>query len=272
MVSETDIETLAREMPPITLEEMASVRLMKRTDQKFVTNMETLVRLLALCREGYYAQEIAGRRTAPYATTYWDTEGTQRLFHLHEAGHRPRMKVRVRTYVSSDISFLEVKRKDNHGKTRKKRISVPSLDAVIQQGEGEAFLQAETGLTWADIAPAVGNRFKRLTLVNRAKTERLTIDFDLHFHNYHTGEESEMGDAVIIELKRDGRAPSPILPLLRKLRIHPSGFSKYCVGQAVTDPSLKINRFKKRMVKIKKAIEKTPRPAPEAHTEHTETK
>jgi hypothetical protein len=92
--------------------------------------------------------------------------------------------------------------------------------------------------------------------VNHNKTERLTIDFDIHFKNHETGEEGEIENIVIIELKRDGRVASPILEMLRKLRIKPSGFSKYCIGSAITNPSLKINRFKKRLHRYEKITDK----------------
>lgn len=253
-----DIERIAEAFPPITLDQMKDIRLMNRTDCKYVTNTGTLKRLLELAKGFYYSQEVEGCRVSPYATTYWDTptdSTRQSMFRCHETGHTPRQKVRVRTYVSSDLSFLEVKKKDNHGKTRKLRIKVPSLQSVIDGEVGGDFLLEETGLRLEELAPAVGNRFDRLTLVNKDKTERLTIDFDLEFYNYSTHERAKMDNIVIIELKRDGRCASPILPLLRELRIKPSGFSKYCIGASVTNSALRINRFKKRLVKIRKIKE-----------------
>ncbi len=253
-----DIEHIAEAFPPITLDEMKDIRLMNRTDCKYVTNVSTLKRLLELAQGYYYSQEVEGCRVSPYATTYWDTPSDgvrQSMFRCHETGHTPRQKVRVRTYVSSNLSFLEVKKKDNHGKTRKLRIKVPSLQAVMDGQVGSDFLLTETGLRLEELEPAVGNRFDRLTLVNLGKTERLTIDFDLEFYNYTTHERAQMDNIVVIELKRDGRCNSPILPLLRELRIKPSGFSKYCIGASVTNSSLRINRFKKRLVKIRKIKE-----------------
>ena len=41
------IETILGHMRPITLEEMSGVKLMKRTDTKYVTDIATLVRLLS---------------------------------------------------------------------------------------------------------------------------------------------------------------------------------------------------------------------------------
>lgn len=247
-----DILALVAALPPITLDEMASIRLMNRMDTKFVTDEETLMRLLALAKGNYYAQEHDGSRIAEYATTYFDTPDGHEMFRTHHCGHLPRTKVRVRTYLSSGLTFLEVKRKNNHGKTKKKRVAVPSLEAVVHDRVEEDFLRERSGYSFDDIIPTFANRFKRITLVNKEKTERLTIDFSLHFRNLETGMEREMPGAVIIELKRDGRVPSPILPILRELRVKSSGFSKYCIGTVLTHPQLPQNRFKKRLVKIGK--------------------
>ena len=238
-------------MPPITLAEMKSIRLMKRTDKKYVTTLPVLSRLITLASDSYYVQEIDSRRISSYTTTYWD-DAESHAFRMHQAGHRPRRKIRVRSYVESALSFLEIKTKDNHNRTTKKRIPVPSVQAVINGHIGEDFLKEQSGLTFNDIFPTVSNRFKRITLVNLGKTERLTIDFDLHFQNLRTGLETDMPDTVIIELKRDGLVSSPILRILRELRIKPLGFSKYCIGAATTDPSLRVNRFKKRLIRLHK--------------------
>lgn len=250
------LDNLLLRMPPITLEEMKSVRLMKRMDTKFVTNRRLLERLLELTTEQYFAQAAGDKRYAGYRTLYWDTPLTHEMFRQHHCGHFPRTKVRARTYLDSGHSFLEIKKKDNHGKTRKKRIAIPSIEAAVEQRMGEEFLQELTPYTFDTIVPTIENRFRRITLVNRDKTERLTIDFDLRFLNHETGQEHAMPDVVIIELKRDGRVPSPIMSMLRALRIKPSGFSKYCVGSAITNQSLRQNRFKKRLRRYEKIVSK----------------
>lgn len=250
--TETQLEELVGALPPITLEEMASIRLMNRTDTKFVTNMPTLCRLLAMARGNYYVQQTAGKRIIPYATTYWDSAEEHTMFRTHLCGHRPRTKVRVRTYVDSNLTFLEIKKKDNHGRTAKKRISVPTCEAVEKEHAGEDFLHELTGYTFDDIRPTLANRFDRVTLVNNARTERLTIDFHLRFHNCETLVDAPLDNVVIIELKRDGRVPSPVIAILRDLRIKPSGFSKYCIGTAITNVRLPQNRFKKRLRRIEK--------------------
>lgn len=248
------IREIADSLPPITLEEMSSIRLMNRTDQKYLTDLTTLCQLLEKARGSYFIQDIEGLRICPYATTYWDDEHHS-MFKCHQAGHRPRTKVRVRTYVHSGLSFLEVKQKDNHGKTAKTRIPVSSVDEVVAGKAGHEFVYNASGLALQALKPTVSNRFNRITLVNYAKTERLTIDFDLHFYNYDTHYEQTMPRVAVIELKRDGRAHSPILALLRQLRIKPAGFSKYCIGAVLTIDGLRVNRFKKRLIKINKIAE-----------------
>ena len=121
-----DIDTLIaqqlEQLQPITLPEMKEIRLMNRTDTKFVTNKEKLAKLLELCQGQYYAQFNAGSKIASYKTTYWDTDD-HHFFMEHHNGRAPRQKVRVRTYMDSLDTFLEVKTKNNHGRTKKKRIT-----------------------------------------------------------------------------------------------------------------------------------------------------
>lgn len=240
------------QLAPITLDEMSGIKLMNRTDTKFVTNKQKLAELLELVQGQYFAQQIGDKRIASYRTTYWDTFG-HRFYLDHHNGHAPRQKIRIRTYMDSDDTFLEVKTKNNHGRTKKKRISVPSQERAdaIAAG-GTPFIQGLTGETFDDIIPTVQNQFHRITLVNYGKTERLTIDFDVQFHNYETDRDAETGDLVIIELKRDGNVYSPILDMLRRVRVKPHGFSKYCIGSAMTNGELKNNTFKFKMITISK--------------------
>lgn len=223
---------------------------MNRTDTKFVTNKEHLAQLLELCKGEYYAQYNAGSKIASYKTTYWDTDN-HLFFMEHHNGRAPRQKVRVRTYMDSQATFLEVKTKNNHGRTKKKRIEVTSQETAME-GEANDFLMSLVHMPVTDIHPTVQNQFHRITLVNYGKTERLTIDFDVAFHNYETGKDDNVGNLVIVELKRDGNVYSPVLALLRKLRIKPSGFSKYCVGTVMTNDKIKKNNFKEKLVKYHK--------------------
>ena len=244
---------LLREFAPISLEEMSGVKLMNRTDTKFVTNQATLCQLLEMAQNDYYVQEIDGGRNLEYDTTYFDTTAFD-MYNHHQCDHANRQKIRFRTYCVSGQQFMEVKTKNNHGRTKKKRIEVTDMN--VREQEKSDFLGKYLRYSVDTLQPALNNHFSRITLVNKGKTERLTIDSALHFHNMVSGVDKDMGNLVIIELKRDGLVYSPVLEMLRQLRIHPHGFSKYCMGSALTNPELRVNRFKRKLIEINKIVTK----------------
>lgn len=252
----------------ITLEEMKDIRLMNRIDTKFVTTVPVLERLLEIARDDYFVQETSGLRISPYYTLYFDTADCA-MYNRHEAGHLVRQKLRIRSYVDAGLNFLEVKTKNNHGRTKKKRMTMVDFDAVNpdhsilfrRQNEQfigyDEFLRTHLRYDPESLTQQLENRFDRITLVNKGKTERLTIDSNLRFHNIATDNYRFMGDIVIIELKRDGLKPSPILGKLLELRIHPHGFSKYCIGSALTNEGLRRNRIKPRLHSIERFVAHT---------------
>ncbi len=101
---------------PIGLDQMESVRLMRRVDTKFVFPVRHLDELLTGVVDDYYIVEIENEREQIYKTTYFDTVDYV-MYHLHHNGKQNRHKVRIRKYVYSDQEFLEVKRKNNKGET-----------------------------------------------------------------------------------------------------------------------------------------------------------
>jgi hypothetical protein len=42
--------------------------------------------------------------------------------------------------------------------------------------------------------------------------------------------------------------------MLRQLRIHPHGFSKYCMGSALSNDQLPVNRFKQKLIEVDKML------------------
>ena len=241
---------------PITLEEMSGIKLMNRIDTKFVTTVPKLIQLLEMARDQYRIQETGGLRLIPYRTVYFDTEQLD-MYNTHHNGALPRQKVRMRSYVASDLHFLEVKTKNNHRRTRKKRTAIDGIPtgkeleqmrfaAPMVKQEVTEFLQGQYHADTAGLRAMLENSFSRITMVNNDRTERLTIDTALRFHNVATGIDRSLDGLVIIELKRDGRCYSPILEMLRQLRIMPQGFSKYCMGVTFTNPQARGNRFKMR--------------------------
>ena len=250
---------ILRQYETITLDEMRDIRLMNRIDTKFVTTMPVLRQLLMLARDEYYVQQVDGEVVAPYYTLYYDTEDCA-MYNRHEAGHLVRQKIRVRSYLHVGLNFLEVKTKNNHGRTKKKRTAAEGFDpragaaSSFRLHDYDELIRTHLRYDPERLSPQLENHFDRITLVNKAKTERLTIDTNLQFHNLSTGVDRSMGQLVVIALKRDGLQPSPILPKLLQLRLFPHGFSKYCIGSALTNSSLRRNRIKPRLHSVEKKM------------------
>ena len=180
------------------------------------------------------------------------------MFQDHHNRRLVRQKVRTRVYVSTSQTFLEIKRKNNKGRTKKKRTEIPSEAFADFRSNASAarFLSEHSDYSVDLIKPRLETLFRRITLVNRAKTERLTIDTSLRFINHDTSLTADLGSAVIIELKQDGRAESEMKRILLDCRVKPVRISKYCIGTTVTNPSAKSNRFKVKVRKIEKTTGK----------------
>ena len=232
----------------ISLEEMEKVRLMNRIDTKFVTTLDTLQELLRRASSDYLIQQIGGRTNMPYYTRYYDTTDVH-MFYQHQRGKKNRQKIRVRQYEESDTPpFVEIKTKNNKGRTRKKRVAMDNGPEIISYND---FLNRHSDYHSSLLAPQIENHFYRITLVDRNMSERVTIDTNLEFHNLVTDRRLSFDNIGIIEWKRDGRSRgSKLGEILKDLRIRPSGFSKYCVGMAATNPDLRQNRLKKKLRKI----------------------
>ena len=124
-----------QQFEPISLAEMEGVKLMNRVDTKFVMPASLLPELLALAQTSYFVQQAAGKRTGDYDTVYYDTEDLD-MYIRHHDRQLVRQKIRVRTYVESELFFLEIKRKNNKGRTKKKRISLPSATLTASRHGG----------------------------------------------------------------------------------------------------------------------------------------
>jgi len=207
-----------------------------------------LSKLLALAYKDYFVQEIDGERIMLYATNYLDTSNKD-MYIMHQNGRYVREKIRIRSYVSSNLSFLEVKNKNNKGCTSKKRIPMSSSTLLVDD-DGDSFLKENAWYSLDQLSFHLENNFNRITLVNKAKTERITIDSDISFHNVKNNNQISLENVAIVELKRKGRTYSPISSILQDLNVKPSGFSKYCIGTVLTDDSIKQNRFKCRIKRI----------------------
>ena len=246
--------SILEQMKPIGLDDMKAVRLMNRVDQKYMASSDIIEELLSRIAEDYYVQHIEGNPLAPYKTLYFDTDDL-RMYTMHHNQKLNRQKLRVRTYRSTDTTFFEIKNKDNKKKTRKVRIpvDVAMFDRVLEVPEVEHFVNEHTLYPVTTLHPCLENRFERITLVDNGMSERITIDRGITFHNRATGIDADISRLLVIEVKHEVDTPmSDIERALHDLHILPRRMSKYCIGTALTDPAAKANRFKPKLLFIKK--------------------
>lgn len=239
----SDLDHRLASYDPIGLAEMDGVSLMNRVDTKYVLDESDLATALESLVDRYRVLEIEGVRRSPYSTLYFDT-ASRDCYREHHNGKANRRKYRMRSYVSSGLSFFEVKTKTNRGRTIKKRVPIAGIQDSLSP-ESAALAQAIAGGPVA-LSPQLWTSFRRITLVARDAAERVTLDTDLEFQA--GGRVERLDGVVIAEVKqeKDDR-DSPIRHQLRELRVRPLRVSKYCVGSALLDPSLKQNNFKAKL-------------------------
>lgn len=238
-----------RKFQPITLEEMDGVKLMTRMDTKFVFRRSNLADFLEVLKNQYKILSVNDKLVSSYKTLYFDTP-TFQFFLDHHNGKGNRFKVRIRNYVESNLFFLEIKNKYKD-KTIKNRINITDFEMVLKNRSAN-YINEVIGKK-INLEAKLWNSFQRITLVNNAAKERLTLDLGLSFS---WGEvKKEFDHIVIAELKQEREDRSSLFYRLMKTNgIRSNGMSKYCVGAATLFPTLKSNNFKEKILLIDKLI------------------
>ncbi len=236
---------------PITLAEMEDVKLMDRMDVKYLIPVNFLPDILADAKQHYKLLEIDNQRICPYQTLYYDTKDL-RLYHQHQAGKQNRYKVRSRNYVGSNLQFFEVKFKNNHGRTIKKRIKTNGIYEPYLHDETSTFLSKISPLEPENLQGIMWVNYSRLTLVSKQSPERLTIDLELTFKD--DSREVQYAQIAIAEIKQEKVGASPILGILKKYQLKSGSISKYCFGIISLFEGVKQNNFKKHLKRISKTL------------------
>ncbi len=205
---------ILNELKPISLAEMDSVKLLNRTDVKYVFHKDELADILSKAAEFYRTLTINERRFENYDSLYFDTEDYQ-LYSAHHNGRTNRFKLRMRTYMYSDI------------------ISGIALELLERRTD----IPAET------LKKAIRIKCKRITMVDKLLSERVTIDFDL---SYNIGDDvwHEWPELVIAEVKQEKSGHSPFIKIMFSKHIRQVSLSKYCFGIANYVNTVRKNNFK----------------------------
>ncbi len=240
---------IINKMPIISLEDVNKVGLMDRVDTKFYFHERQLSAILKAIWENYSILEIRGERIMPYESCYYDTASFQML-NWHQNGKLNRYKIRKRKYLLTQERFLEVKFKNNKGKTKKYR--------MLENGdESEAlhFIKQYSSFEPHKLKNILNNKFSRMMLVNKQYSERVSIDVNLGFSNGND-KYRFLDDLVVLEIKSESNnRASALQRILKNKAIYPSSFSKFVTGMYMFHKDLKYNRFKNRFRQLDKILE-----------------
>ena len=243
-----EISKITASFSPIKLAEMDNVKLMSRSDTKFAFKFSKLPDLLNQMMPFYKVLEINGKFIHDYKSLYFDTD--DRKFYLdHHNGRVNRNKVRFREYVGSDLTFLEIKRKNNKGKTIKKRMKVDSINDNLSVKQKE-YIYSIIGSNIILNSKQWIN-FSRITFVHKVHKERLTIDINLNFKE--KDRRGDLNQIAIGEVKQERMSRlSDFMRIAKELHILPIRISKYCMSTLELNPELKQNRFKEKTLFLTK--------------------
>lgn len=233
----------------ISLGQMDDVRFMDRIDRKYCMRKDKLPELLERVKNNYYILSVNNQREQVYNNIYLDSSN-DRMYNDHIRGKLDRYKVRFRSYELSGESFLEVKHKIPSGRTFKKRVGCNGNREILSDALS-GFLDRNLPFCYEDLRPVLVNRFTRITLVGKDYNERCTVDMDIAFEkDVNVG---VLDNFVIVEVKSELYGTrTPLMNALRKMRIRPSSFSKYCFGRTWLDNNVKSSSYRPKMREIMK--------------------
>ncbi|MDX1562587.1 MAG: polyphosphate polymerase domain-containing protein [Gammaproteobacteria bacterium] len=238
----------------VTLDQIADTALSDRIDTKFVMSQADVFAVLESLAADYRVLDIDGLRFTGYRTQYFDTEDFA-LFRRHHAAGSHRYKVRTRTYLNTQQSFIEVKSKTKADATVKVRQRIPAFQTEIT-GDSAAFVDEHFPPGSSVLRPALLNGFDRISLLGNGVPERLTIDLDIATSTNDTV--VPLPNVAVAELKQQRRGghrrESQFLKHMRSMNIRATGFSKYCMCLLMTRRDLKHNRFKPQLRRLERLM------------------
>ena len=244
----SSLPVIISDFTPISLGEMDDVKLMSRTDTKFAFQANKLPFLLKKLIPFYRVLDINGKLIHDYKSLYYDTDD-RKFYTDHHNQRVNRNKIRFREYVGSGLTFLEIKLKNNKGKTIKKRMKVDAIAKELSE-EHKKYIKKIIGKK-LEVNAKQWINFSRITLVHKTHKERLTIDINLTFENEKLS--GDLKQIVIAEVKQEKMSrSSDFMKIAKEMSILPIRLSKYCITTLQLNPDVKQNRFKEKLLFINK--------------------
>ena len=248
MSAEGALVAATARMRPVALEQVLEcAALQTRVDRKYVVPVDAMTPLLEQLASRLCVLQIGDLRSFRYESVYFDTPALE-AYRQHAHGRRRRVKIRTRTYLDSGECLLEFKRVGARGETIKERYPY-RLDARHLLDVDAHTLARERlagTISTSALRPALVTTYRRTTLVDTDRGDRVTCDVDLGFEDPHGRRHGPLRGVSVLESKTTGAA-SPVDHALGRLGLRPVSLSKYCVGMALLDPTLPANRWNREL-------------------------
>jgi len=223
--------------------------LMRRVDVKYVFHKSKLVDILNKASNSFRRLKTSENIIPRYESIYLDTEDFY-MYTAHHNGSLNRYKIRERTYIDTENTFLEIKFKNNKKITKKVRINNVHSDHFTNTDRDE-FIKMNTPFNPQNLVESVRTSFSRITLSDNKFSERITIDSDIEL-SLNEGTEM-LEDIIVCEVKKNkGVIKSNFEKLLAELKIKPFRVSKYCLGNYYLNQGVKHNLYKEKALYINK--------------------
>jgi hypothetical protein len=255
--STIEIKNILKHLDTMTLTELnATASYLKRIDTKFLLKKEQLKGILEWLKDDFKVLEIAWNKVFSYDNIYMDTD-KYLFYNQHQEKYKSRTKIRTRYYQDNNLAFFEYKQKDN-GITRKFRYQFPTKEHWIMTKWKKRFFEWVWQSIYEDkkapeITPSIKTEYKRITLVSKEWSERLTIDFDIRTKNLRKewSDEINLKNLVIIESKTLSKNCKS-LKFMKKLGYKKAkSCSKYSLWIIYAWLTNKFDTFKETIAKIK---------------------
>ncbi|MDX2173393.1 MAG: polyphosphate polymerase domain-containing protein [Bacteroidota bacterium] len=217
--------------------------LLNRIEKKYILNHSELLNIINELRTNYLCLEVNDSIINKYNNIYFDTPDFD-FYLLHHNNVANRLKIRKRYYKTTNTSYLEIKQKQNE-RTFKSRLQINNSEIHLAENELD-FILKNTSLTNSfAIKSNVQINYKRLSLINKDFSERLSFDFDIEFIS--NTKKIELHDLVIAECKQIQSYKSHFVNAIKFQNIKQTSFSKYCIAISKLFPSIKHNNFKQQL-------------------------
>ena len=216
-------------MKEITLQDSKKIKLFKRFESKYLVEDSQINLILDYLQYlNYFIVKDNNLSIFDYYSLYFDNDNLDTV-KAHEKDNNIRQKLRIREYQNGD-KFLEIKEKNNH-KSIKTRIPVTSYELNNEKNwVDESFIYDTKTLT-----KTLEVRYKRMTFINKSKSHRVTLDFDITCHNYITNKDYKLDNYTVIEIKKNKEENVKLEDyLVNNLLVNKTKFSKYYNGMLKT--------------------------------------